>query len=425
MTNHRTKPPAIRPIKDVRLPEHTLREYPNGARLIIVNEGIHDVFKLECIFDAGRFYEKEKLLSSTTLQMLKEGSSLFTAEQIAEQVDFYGASLYTPTNLDYSNITLYGLNTHFPDLIPLYRDVITKPAFPKEELTNFISERKQRLKVDLSKNNVVAYREITEAIYGSVHPYGYNSNHQLYDVIGRDGVMEHFERNYKAGNCTLVLSGKVSHSMIDNLEQEFISKLPSGKSSPLPFSIQPENEKNTFTPKDSVQTAIRIGNRIFDKKHPDFFGMYFLNIILGDYFSSRLMMNIREDKGYTYSIYSMLDMMKKDGLFMIATETTSEHREALISEIRQEFDKLKTEPIPSEELEMARNYTLGTLLAALDGPFNSSEIIKSIYLDDVGENHFYRLVETIKSIDKEELANLARKYLELDNMFTVMVGGNV
>ncbi len=419
----RTTPPKMKAIETVALPQYQVKHYENGLRLIIIDAGVHEVFKLETIFNAGRFYETKKLVSGATLQSFREGAEGYSSEAIAETFDFYGASFYTPTNLDVSTLTLYGLNQHFDALLPLYKTIVTKPTFPEKEFKEYITERKQRLQVDLSKNDVLAYRKVTENIYGDEHPYGYNSNKELYDQLKVSDVIDHYNRNYKTGNCTVIISGKINSKMISQLENEYFPFISIGKSEPFSFKIKPHSEKKQFLEKEkSVQTAIRIGCRLFEKEHPDYCGMYFLNIILGDYFSSRLMMNIREDKGYTYNIYSMLDMMKRDGLFLIATETANEHTQALIKEIEHEFERLKTEPIPNEELEMARNFTLGTLLSALDGPFNSSDIIKELYLDHLDENHFNKLVHTIKTITGDELSILARKYLNLSNMSTLTVG---
>ncbi len=415
--------PPIRSIRNIQLPEHEVREYPNGLKLIIVNAGAQEVFKLETIFHAGRFYEQEKLISGTTLRMIREGGQGYSSERIAETIDFYGATLSTPTHLDFSGTTLYGLNQHFDTLLELYQSVILTPTFPEVEFSDYITERKQRLQVDLSKNDVIAYRNVTEAIFGSHHPYGYNSVRDMYDSVGIDQLRAHHENHYRSGNCTVVISGKISQGMIQRLENEFFPRIPTGHSKPKTFSIIPHQETiQHFTKPNSVQTAIRMGKRLFDRKHEDYLGLYCLNVILGDYFSSRLMMNIREDKGYTYNIYSMLDIMKHNGMLLISTETANEHTRATIKEIHHEFERLRTEPIPKEEMEMARNYTMGTMLTALDGPFNSSVLIKGLFLNDMDKKHFDALIQTIQNINQDELMRLANKYLTTEDMYTVTVG---
>lgn len=417
------QPPSIQPIRKVQLPAHTVRNYPNGMKLIIVNAGAQPVFKLETIFDAGRYYERKKMVSGAVLRLLREGAEGYSSEKIAETIDFYGATLSAPTNLDFSGITLYGLNQHFEALLPLYKAVMTVPTFPKSELDDYILERKQRLQVDLSKNDVISYRMVTEAVFGENHPYGYNSTKELYDTIDIEDVKQHFKEHYVAGNCTVVISGKIESWMIEQLEKDFFPVIPLGKSESLDFPIQSESAKYQYVSKpNSVQTAIRVGALLFDRKHPDYYGLYFLNVILGDYFSSRLMMNIREDKGYTYHIYSMLDIMKREGVFLVSTETANEYAQDTLKEIYLEFERLQNELISDEELEMARNYTLGTMLTALDGPFNASEIIKGLFLNGVDINHFDKLIETIRNISKNELRTLAQKYLNKEDMYTVLVG---
>jgi len=363
------------------------------------------------------------MIAGATLRLLREGAVGYDSEKIAETIDFYGATLSVPTSLDDSGITLYGLNQHFEALLPLYKAVVTQPTFPKTELQDYILERKQQLQMDASKNDVVAYRYVTEAIFGDTHPYGYNSSVELYDSIRVEQLEDHFRENYRAGNCTVVISGKINEGMIALLEQHLFTAIPDGKTRKNNFTISPNQKKYHFLERnDALQTAIRVGMRLFDPYHPDYFGFYFLNVILGDYFSSRLMMNIREDKGYTYSIYSMMDIMKEDGMFIIATEIANEHAQNTLKEIEHEFMKLREELIPDEELEMARNFTLGSLLTVLDGPMNAASLIKRIEMSSLGESYFPHFINTIRNITKEELKVLAQKYLHLENMYVVLVG---
>ncbi len=423
MPTDRSRAPELRPIREVVLPEYIYEPSDTGPDLLVVNGGVKEVFKLEVVFDAGRYHESKKLVSAITQRMLREGTKKYSSEDIAEKIDYYGATLSVPSNLDDSCITMYGLNRYFNELLPIIRSVITEPAFPEKELITCIKERKERQQLDLSKNDIVAYRQVTEYIFGPDHPYGYNSKEDLFSNISISDLKKHFNNHYKSGNCTIILSGKISDEMIRSLKNELSSAIPSGKTNPLVHEMFPRENKFEFIERpNSLQTAIRIGCRLFDRNHPDFPGLYFLNVILGEYFSSRLMMNIREDKGYTYSIYSMLDIMRRDGLFLVSTEVANEYVEDTVKEIKVEFEKLKTEFISDREINMARNYTLGTLLSALDGPFNSSDVVKGLILNKSNENFFSGLVNVIKTVDARELQRLAIEYLNYDNMYTVMVG---
>ncbi len=420
---NRSQAPKMKAIQHIALPNYDYKEYPNGLKLVVINSGVQEVFKIEVIFKAGRFHESTKLASNSTLRMLREGTQKFTSDDISETIDFYGATLSCPTNLDYSTIVLYGLNQHFNALLPVLKQVVTAPIFPEEEFNNFIEERKQQYQIDLSKNDIVAYRTITENIFGSHHPYGYNSSKELYEAITIEDLHQHYNDHFRAGNCTIILSGKIHEDMLKKIEQEFFVDIKDGHTTAQKHQVNPSLQQQQFIHKENaIQTAIRIGTRLFDRTHPDYFGLYFLNIIFGDYFSSRLMMNIREDKGYTYNIYSMVDIMKKDGMFLISTETANEYTSSTIQEIYKEMDRLKEEKIPQKELEMAKNYSLGTLLTALDGPFNVSEVVRGLVLNGLDETYFNQMISTLKDISSEELQFLARKYMRKDNMTTVLVG---
>lgn len=406
------------------MPDYEFRTYPNGLQLIIVNAGTQPVFRLETLFRAGRYYEAKPLVASATLKMMREGTQDYSAEEIAEIMDFHGASLAAPTSLDESGLVLYGLNEHFDKLFPVYQSMLLTPAFPEKDLQDYVTERKQGLQADLSKNDVVAYRNVTEAVYGSEHPYGYNSTAQKYDALQTTDLKQHYQSHYRAGNALAVLSGKITTQMLDRLEQELFPLLPNGQTSPLPHQPAPCPEWVQYVHKpQSVQTAIRMGKRLFARPHPDYFGLYFLNVVLGDYFSSRLMMNLREDKGYTYNVSSSLDMMRHDGLFSISLETSNEYARDCLLQIQHEMERLQQEPIPEEELQMAKNYTLGNLLSSLDGPSSAARLIKGMKLGGMEDSYFLDFIRSIQGIGQEELMALAQKHLQMEGMHKVLVGG--
>ncbi len=419
----RTRPPELKSIKSAHLPDYHSHLYDNGIQLIVVNSGVHEVFKLEVIFNAGRLHEDKKMVASLTQRMLREGTKDYNSDELSEMVDFYGASLGTPSSLDYSSITLYGINQHFKSLFPILKSVVLHPTFPQKEFKDSIADRKQKLQVDLSKNNVLSYRTITEEMYGKDHPYGYNSSIELYDDINIEDLKNHHQNHFVAGNCTIVLSGKVHDDMVKQLEQELLSYIPLGNSNASYPKEKFIGNKNLFLEKpQSVQTAIKLGFPLITRQHPDFYGLYFLNVIFGDYFSSRLMANIREDKGYTYHIYSMLDVMKNDGILLISTETAHEYVDNTLKEIHFEIERLQNDLVPIEEIQMARNYTLGNMLSAMDGPFNAAGVIKGLFLNNLDKNFFNNLIYHLNHIDANELRTLAQKYFVKENMYQVLAG---
>jgi len=419
----RTKAPEIQEIANLKLPTPIVHQLDNGIPVYETRMGTQDVVKLEIVFFAGRPYEQKKLVSRATASLLKEGTAHFTSAKIAEELDFYGASFSIPVSLDTSNVVFYSLTKYFEKLLPLLAEILTTPVFPEEELKTFVERNQQRLQVDLTRNEVVAYRKITELIFGSNHPYGYNSLPETYAELTREDLKKHFQKNYIAENCRMFISGKTNDSILAALNKHLGKLLPSGNpivaNVPAPFSLP---EKVRIALPGSLQSAIRIGCRLFDKKHEDFEGMYFLNAILGGYFGSRLMTNIREKRGFTYNVFSTMDSMLFDGYFYIGAEVGNEFAEPTLKEVYQEFKLLQESLVPEDELQMVRNYLSGNLLTMLDGAFNVSDIIKTLVTEDLALSAFGDLVRLIKTISATEIRTLARKYLNEEQMWEVVVG---
>ncbi|MEM1319304.1 MAG: pitrilysin family protein [Bacteroidota bacterium] len=414
--------PPIQQISDIYLPRPKKHLLDNGIPVYEVKLGTQEVLKLEVVFRAGRPYERKHMVGRATARLLREGTTEHSAAEIAEILDFYGGSLNTPINLDTSNFILYSLSKHFDKLLPLFSSILTRPAFPEEELKAFIERHQQRLQVDLSKNDVVAYRTITELIFGSDHPYGYNSSLESYAALTREDLMAHFQQHYNRNNCYLFISGKTEDRHIELLNEHF-SNIPTGLVSQGYFpTIHTQPQQLRLQQDESLQTAIRIGRRLFNRHHPDYKAMYVLNTIYGGYFGSRLMANIREDKGYTYNIYSSAETLFQDGYFCIGTEVSNDMVEPTRKEIYAEMERMKTELVKEEELQMVRNYLLGNLLTSLDGAFNVSEIVRVGITEGLSFDNFEQLAHTIRHISAEELRALAQRFFSREEMWEVIVG---
>ena len=419
----RTSPPPIRDINQLRLPDIQVHQLDNGIPLYEIQMGTQDVIKLEIVFQAGRPYERKQLAARATSSLLREGTRSFSAAQIAEQLDFYGCSLSFPFNLDTCNVILYSLNKHFDKLMPILEEILATPTFPEAELNAFIKRNQQRLEVDLAKNDIVSYRKFTEFIFGETHPYGYNSNSETYAALKRDDLLEHFSRLFNSSNCVAFISGRSSPEIIAMANERLSRAIPAGK------AAEPVLQECPATPQavkiqrpETVQTAIRIGRRLFNRQHDDYMGMYVLNTILGGYFGSRLMDNIREEKGYTYNIYSSLDPMQFDGYFYVGTEVGNEFVKDTLRQTYLEMDRLQQEPVDEEELAMVRNYLMGNFLTMLDGPFNVSEVIRTQAVEGLPLSYFESMAEAVRNITAGELQRLAQRYLRREDMWEVVVG---
>ncbi len=419
--------PTIKEITEFKIPKYDIHYLDNGIPCVLLKIDDPDIVKLELIYDAGRYYEKYPAVAKSTASLLKEGTSKMTSADIAEFIDYYGASISTGANMDTSTIQLYGLGKYFHKLVPVIYDMATEADFSTEEINKFIKRNINGLKIELSKNEVLAYRHFTEKIYGANHPYGYNTVEQNYRDITREKVVEHFKNYYHPKRMKVFLTGKITNEKL-NILNEYIGSIPV-ENIEVEKNIRDFNDlkpgKYRFSNNRIHQTSIRIGKRLFDRRHPDYPGIYFLNTILGGYFGSRLSENIRENKGYTYGIYSTLDMYLRDGYFMISTDVGNEYLNATIEEIYKEIDILREKLVPEEEMKLVKNYIKGNFLSMINGPLHSINLIKTIRLNGLEDDYFTKFLQEIDAMDSTKVRDLAQKYLAPESLTEVLVGNNL
>lgn len=422
---NRSENPPIKDIEKINIPQAKKHVLDNGIIVYAISAGFQELVKVELLFSNLNFDISKPLLNSATNRMLAEGTSKYTSQQLADQIDYYGAFYETDENYDFSSIILYSLNKHLDATLPYISDMINNPVFPERELDVYIQNNKQRLIVDNEKVGSFARRKFNEIIFGEKHNYGYLVKETDFDGIKRDDLKELHLNKYVPSNCTIIISGLLRENAISLLNKEFGQKtlLNDSFKKGIHQPFTPSSTMINLVEKDdAVQSAIRIGKTFFNRTHPDYPGMSVLNSLLGGYFGSRLMSNIREDKGYTYGIGSALVSMRQEGYFFISTEVGAEVTASAVEEIYKEIEGLKDDFVEKEELEMVRNYMLGTFLKSTDGPFHLAERFKSIFLYDLDYSYYERYLEKIRTIKPDELQNLARKYFDQATFFELVVG---
>ena len=415
--------PEIKGFNSIDFPDYRKIVLSNGIPVFILPSKEYDVLKIEINIKGGRIFESQKGVARACANLLKEGSLNYDSENIARQVDFHGASLNTVGGMDFSRIELYSLKKHYEKLLPILRDVLCNPLFPQKELDSYINRNIQRLAIDLSKNDVLAYRKLTELIFGPDHPYGYNSDEKIFRDLKQESLLAHFKENYLLRPFSVIIAGGVDDKIIEHtdsilgqIEVEQPEKETFWKTKDL------KRESLNFEAPQQYQASIRMGRKLFNRSHPDYGGLYVLNTILGGYFGSRLMKNIREEKGLTYDIYSTIDMLLLDGYLMIGAEVDNENVGLALDEIKREFEALKKDIIPEGELQLVKNYINGNLLNLMNGPFNSIELIRLIAVYEQNMDFFNRFMENIKSVDSESIRLLANKYLDQKDFYEIIVG---
>jgi predicted Zn-dependent peptidase len=397
----------------------------NGVPVYAINAGAEEVMSVEIIFFAGNSFEEKNVVAAATNFLLKNGTSKKKAFQINEHFEYYGSFLNRACYNETSTLTLHCLNKHIGELLPVVEELITDSIFPEEELAIFKQNQKQRLSVSLKKSEFVAGRLIDSYLYGEKHPYGKYTSHAEYDALNREELISFYNKYYKNGSCVIFTAGKLPPGLFELLNKHF-GKLPFGNNFQKPLhqisSTKKPGEKFRITnDENGVQGSIRIAREFPNRHHPDFLKVMVLNNIFGGYFGSRLMANIREDKGYTYGIHSFLqDHIQQSG-WMVSTEAGKDVCEAAISEVYKEMKKLQDEPVGEDEMQLVRNYMMGSILGDLDGPFHIIARWKNYVLNDLNGDYFYNAINTIRTVSPEELQQLAKKYLNPDEFYELVV----
>ncbi len=418
----RTLAPKILPIQKISFPKVQNCLLDNGIPMYALKGGSQEVIKLEMVFDAGRSHETTKLASKASNQLLKEGTSKYSSEALAEEIDFYGSTISCHSGMDHSSITLYCLKKHFYSSLHLVSEILNTASFPKNEIAKYGVRASERLQQQLSKNSVIAYRHFSEKIFGSFHPYGYNTVPEDYNSLNRDVLVEHYQNLYAHDNCRIYLSGFIDDEILRSVNTILGSFRREKKHIERSFNTHVLDENLIEIPGNKLQNSIKLGRKLFSRNHPDYFDFLVLNTILGGYFGSRLMSVIREEKGYTYSIYSVIDPLKEAGSFYVSTEVGKEYYEPTIQTLRTEFNRIQNDLVSSNELQMAKNYLLGNFLSMLDGPLKSSKVLKMLKESHFDISDFDQMIETIKMTSPKRLIDLAQAHLDFDKMLLVSVG---
>jgi predicted Zn-dependent peptidase len=394
----------------------------NGVEVYAVNAGAEEVLSLEWVFFAGNWQEEQNLVAASANFLLRNGTSKRSAFQINEHFEYYGSYLNRACYNETATITLHCLNKHIHELLPVVKELIIDSIMPEEELAIYKQNMKQRLKVSLKKSDFVASRLIDVYLYGEQHPYGKYSKAEDFDILQREQLLKFYDEYYRNGKLILFAAGKLPANLETLLNEHFgdLPNKPVILKEIKPATTAEKKFRITNDP-EGVQGSIRIARPFPNRHHPDFIKVQVLNALLGGFFGSRLMSNIREDKGYTYGIHSYLQNHIHDSAWMISTEAGKDVCEATIAEVYKEMKGLREELVEEDELLLVRNYMMGGILGDLDGPFQIIARWKNIVLNGLDEQYFYNSINTIKTIPAEEIRSLAQQYLNPDDFYELVV----
>ena len=423
----RLQTPAYKNIDSYVLPEAITSKLDNGIPLHLILSGTQPVVRIELIFKSGNWYEPSQGCAHFLVKMLSEGTANYTAKQIQDKFAYYGAFPEFNSGVDLSSVTVYTLSKHLEALLPLIVEIISEAKFPEKELESAKNITLQGLKVNKEKTAFLAGSKFREMLFGPEHPYGYFLSEEAIEKVQINGLQDFYKKNYTTNNCEIILSGG-GNIDFEVLINNYLGQGNWGKTDSLPNKGRSHSpvhfSKRELINKDgAVQSSLRMGKKLFTNSHPDYYNLYFLNEVFGGYFGSRLMQNIREDKGFTYGINSNIVCYKNEGYFVIGADVKREFTQQAIDEIYKEMKIMKEEFVSDNELETVRNFMLGSFVNSITTPFEVADKFKTVHFNGLGYDFYKNYFTSLQNINADTLIATANKYFDENSISESIVGG--
>ena len=419
------QPPIIRPMSLESLALPQLQAMPNGVPLYRLSGADKGVVRFDILFKGGYAVQSKPLLAMFANRMLREGAGELSAAEISQKLDYYGAWIDMYSSQNCNHITLYTMSKHFEPLLQVLEEMIKRPLFLQDNLDTVKRNNRSYFTVNSHKVDVVSQRYFENSLWGEGHPLGHVVEATDYDAITRDDVVEYYNSYYGSRNCAMFIAGSVNDAMLSAIAGSFGNDVWGCENACGDFAVaapSPHVGRRVVPVQGTMQSAVKMGFMAMESSHPDFHKFRFLCVLLGGYFGSRLMSNIREENGYTYHIAAEMDAYGKRNAFMISSEAATEYVEPLIAEVYRELERLVAEPVDDSEIELVRNYIMGELCREYEGQSAKSEVFINAWLSGVGFDSVNRYIDEIKSVTAADLQRLACGYFKKENMIEVVAG---
>ena len=417
------KVPRINAPKVFDLPQVNEMTLANQLKVYHLADAHMDSVKMEWCFPAGRSAEVKRSAGELCTRMLREGSRMHTSFENADYFDYRGSSLYSFNGLDYAGAGFFSLKKFALQLFERTMSILTHPRFSGSDLRLIKKIKSDQLKVALTDNDIVSFRELTLQIFGKEHSYGYNTTEETIRSVTRHDLIEHYDLNYWTEGSFVILAGNVGPEILEIILKQLeiipLSSRHTVKITPLPTQ---EARVIAIPGTNRTQLSVKMGYTTLNKSHSDYPYLYVLNILIGGYFNSRLNKSIREKKGLTYHISSQLDTALLGSLYYITADTSGIHVNEMLSEILKQLNRLLRIPPGKSEFSMIRNYIIGNMHQLYDGVYNTAETLKNCLVEEISYDSGRDLMMAIKTMDQEAFFHKTQQYLNPEKMLTVIAG---
>ncbi len=422
---NRKQPPPINIVSDIPFIKPKGVEMDNGFPVYFLEGGIEEFVKVELVFFAGSYMQVRPLVSHATSNLLRTGTIRQNREEINELLDYYSAFLQLEAQKDIVSISIHVLNKHLEPALQLLSDMVRNPVFPEDEMRSFLKNQQQLHLINQKKVQHLARTYFNELVYGEQHPYGYRLKPEDFECVERSDLQQFHHNWFYPGNGFCIISGRMPPKIEKTIATYFGDKgwknIDTGKP-PVYHLLTSGGRKVNLSVPVAMQSAIRIGKQLFNRTHPAYHRLKITNTLLGGYFGSRLMQNVRQEKGYTYGIASNIISLLRSGYFFISTQVGADVLQPALEEIYKELKDLRHKPASKDELGSLKNFLYGSFLRSLDGPFAQGERFKELLVFGLDFSHHDDYLKTLKSITADDIMATAADYLNEDGMMEVVAG---
>lgn len=416
---NRTISPEVKQIDKIDFVKPQIFDISKDVKLFFMKEVPNETARLDLYFDAGTV-NGDAGIASFVNGMLLSGTDEKTSTQINNEIDELGGFFESGVSNENAVITMYSLRENVLPILKVMTNAIQNLVFHQHEVEELVNDRRQKFKTSMEKVSFLAQRAFQQRLF-SESIYGRVTNESDFDTISTDSLKSFFKKNYLNGLTKVVVVGDLTQDEIDEII-DLIGSWASNSTTEFEKNIKNLKGYAHLVKDGAVQTAIRVGRMLFNKTHEDYNDFLILNTIFGDYFGSRLMSNIREDKGYTYGIGTMVAELHNVGYFIIATEVGKDVKDATLAEIQNEITRIQTELVGEEELNLVKNYLMGQLLKSADGPYSMTDLYMSVEPYGLDLDFYNTSIDSLNNITPERIQELAVKYLNWNDMTVVSAG---
>ncbi|MGJ3235320.1 M16 family metallopeptidase [Marivirga sp.] len=396
-------------LKELSLTKPKIKDLSNELSVHILEDDTNPVLKIDILFPAGKINDKKPGQSLICAKLMVEGTKSYPGSELQELLDHYGAHLDVSVDFDYTTITLLCLKEHITPLLPVLKSAVTEPLFDLGDFEKIKLQQLQKIRVNNQKNALIATKNLRKNLLNGT-PYANTLEEEYLNDINKDDIEQYYNQ-YFTLKPNIIVAGDFDHDILNFLEEHLGMLEFSNDTAQYTGKLSPLLDDNLIKREGSVQASVRMGAISIPRNHPDYFDLNIANEILGGYFGSRLMRNIREDKGYTYGIYSVLINYKHLDYHIIGADVKIDHVEDTVKEVYKEMEALKTKLVPEEEIETIKNYMLGKIASSLDTVFHQSENYK-VKLSEGADyiDYFDNYVNKIRNITAERILEISKKY---------------